>query len=127
MRSDVVSLHCPLTPESHEIVNSRRLALMKKTALLINTGRGPLVKADDLATALREGVIAGAGLDVLPVEPPEPDNPLIAAKNCFITPHIAWATHASRSRLMGIVVDNVRAFLQGEFRNVVNGITGPRS
>ena len=118
--SDVVSLHCPLTPESLEIVNAGRLALMKSTAFLINTGRGPLVNEHDLAKALNYGKIAGAGLDVLSAEPPKADNPLLDAKNCFITPHIAWATLAARKRLMDVVVDNVRSFLRGEPGNVVN-------
>ena len=120
--SDVVSLHCPLTTESQGMVDAERLSLMKKTAFLINTGRGPLVNDTDLAAALNSGRIAGAGLDVLPVEPPPADNPLLDADNCFITPHIAWATQASRSRLMDIVVDNVRAFLKGKYLNVVNGL-----
>jgi len=121
-KSDVISLHCPLTLESQGLVNAERLALMKKTAFLINTGRGPLVNEFDLAEALNTDIIAGAGLDVLSVEPPSSDNPLLKAKNCFITPHIAWATLASRKRLMDAVVDNVRAFLKGEYRNVVNSI-----
>lgn len=121
-KSDVVSLHCPLTPESQGLVNAERLALMKRMAFLINTGRGPLVNEFDLAEALNTGKIAGAGLDVLSVEPPTSDNPLFKAKNCFITPHIAWATLAARKRLMYVVVDNVRAFLRGEYRNVVNSV-----
>ena len=121
-RSDVVSLHCPLTAETQGIINDGNLALMKQTAFLINTGRGPLVNEYDLAEALNSGRIAGAGLDVLTTEPPAADNPLITAKNCFITPHIAWATLAARTRLMKIVVDNVRAFIRGEPVNVVNSI-----
>ncbi|HUX15395.1 MAG TPA: NAD(P)-dependent oxidoreductase, partial [Phycisphaerae bacterium] len=120
-RSDVVSLHCPLTPETEGLVNAGRLALMKPTALLINTSRGPVVNERDLADALNTGRIAGAGLDVLSTEPPKADNPLLAAKNCFITPHIAWATRAARERLMKTVVANVRAFLAGRPQNVVNG------
>ncbi|HET6441381.1 MAG TPA: D-2-hydroxyacid dehydrogenase [Phycisphaerae bacterium] len=120
-RSDVVSLHCPLTPETEGLVNAGRLALMKPTALLINTSRGPVVNERDLAEALSAGRIAGAGLDVLSTEPPKADNPLLAAKNCFITPHIAWATRAARERLMKTVVANVRAFLAGRPQNVVNG------
>jgi glycerate dehydrogenase len=120
--SDVVSLHCPLTPESERIVNTDRLALMKPTAYLINTGRGPLVNEYDLADALNSGKIAGAAMDVLTVEPPPADNPLLSAKNCIITPHIAWATRAARSRLMDIVVDNVRAFLAGNPKNVVKRV-----
>lgn len=121
-KSDVVSLHCPLTEESGEIVNTKTLALMKETAYLINTGRGPLVNDRDLADALDAGRIAGAGLDVLTTEPPEPDNPLLCAKNCFITPHIAWASRAARSRLMNTVAENVRAFIEGGPVNVVNGV-----
>ena len=119
--SDVVSLHCPLTPETEGLVNAGRLALMKPTAFLINTSRGPVVNERDLAEALHTGRIAGAGLDVLSTEPPKADNPLLAAKNCFITPHIAWATRAARERLMKAVVENVRAFLAGRSQNVVNG------
>jgi len=118
--SDVVSLHCPLTAENHGLVNRARLALMKPTAFLINTSRGPLVDEPALADALNAGRIAGAGLDVLCVEPPRADNPLLTAKNCFITPHIAWATRAARARLLDTVVANVRAFLAGEPQNVVN-------
>ena len=118
--SDVVSLHCPLTPETHEIINAGHLALMKRSAFLINTSRGPLINDNDLAEALNTEKIAGVGLDVLTVEPPGADNPLLNAKNCIITPHIAWATWAARKRLMDTVVDNVRAFLRGESRNVVN-------
>lgn len=112
-QSDVVSLHCPLTADNKGLVNSTRLSLMKSSAFLINTSRGPLVNETDLAAALNTGQIAGAGLDVLAVEPPRPDNPLLTAKNCLITPHIAWATAAARRRLMDIAVDNLRAFLAG--------------
>jgi len=118
--SDVVSLHCPLTPETAGLVNADRLALMKRSAFLINTGRGPLVDEGALASALNWGRIAGAGLDVLSAEPPRADNPLLAAKNCFITPHVAWASGAARARLLKAVVENVRAFLAGNPRNVVN-------
>lgn len=118
--SDVVSLHCPLTPATERIVNAQRLALMKPTALLINTSRGPLIDEAALAAALNEGRIGGAGLDVLAVEPPAADHPLYTAKNCAITPHIAWATGAARRRLLDTVVDNVRAFLQGRPEHVVN-------
>lgn len=118
--SDVLSLHCPLTGETRHIVNAGRLALMKPTAFLINTSRGPLIDESALLAALNSGRIAGAGLDVLAVEPPAADHPLYAAKNCFITPHIAWATGASRQRLLDQVVENVRAFLNGRPQNVVN-------
>jgi len=119
--SDVVSLHCPLTIATKGLVNRERLALMKPTAYLINTSRGPLVDDQALAEALNRGTLAGAGLDVLSVEPPPPDNPLLTAKNCFITPHIAWATTAARRRLMQEAVENVKAFRNGRPRNVVNG------
>ena len=118
--SDVISLHCPLTPETKHLVNAKRLGWMKPTAFLLNTSRGPLIDEPALAQALNEGRIAGAGLDVLSVEPPVTDNPLFTAKNCFITPHIAWATRAARSRLMDAAVDNVRAFLSGKPKNVVS-------
>lgn len=119
--SDVVSLHCPLTPETKQIVNAERLASMKRAAFLINTSRGPLVDETALAWALNEGKIAGAAVDVLSVEPPPSSNPLLTAKNCLITPHLAWATRAARTRLMQIAVANVAAFLAGTARNVVNG------
>jgi len=119
-RSDVVSLHCPLTPQTKNIVNKQRLALMKKTAFLINISRGPLVDEQALAQALNNEEIAGAGLDVLSSEPPEKDNPLLKARNCFITPHIAWATRSARERLLKVVVDNVAAFLAGKPQNLVN-------
>jgi glycerate dehydrogenase len=118
--ADVISLHCPLTPKTQGLVNAERLAQMKPTALLINTGRGPLVVESDLAAALNAGRIAGAGLDVLSAEPPSADNPLLAAKNCVITPHLAWATREARARLIAIATENVRAFLAGTPRNVVN-------
>jgi glycerate dehydrogenase len=120
-RSDVVSLHCPLTPQTRHLVNAARLELMKPTAFLLNTSRGPLVDEAALAAALRSGRIAGAALDVLAVEPPPADNPLLEAPNCLITPHIAWATHAARSRLLQTAIGNVRAFLAGQPQNVVNG------
>lgn len=119
-RADVVSLHCPLTPETQGLVNAARLAMMKSTAFLINTGRGPLVIEQDLADALRNAVIAGAAADVLSTEPPAEDNPLLTAPHCLITPHLAWAAKASRQRLMDAVVENVRAFLAGKPVNVVN-------
>ena len=118
--SDVVSLHCPLTPETKNLVNAERLARMKPTAFLINTSRGPLIDEAALADALNNGRIAGAGLDVLSVEPPKADNPLLTAKNCLITPHNAWATRAARARLMDVAISNVRAFIGGQPQNVVN-------
>ena len=119
--SDIVTLHCPLTDQTEAIVNTERLALMKPTAFLINTSRGPLVDQRALADALNDGRIAGAGLDVLCIEPPADDNPLPAAKNCYITPHIAWATREARARLMAAAIENVQAFLSGAPRNVVSG------
>lgn len=118
--SDVVSLNCPLFPETRGMMDARALALMKPTAVLINAARGPLVVDRDLADALNAGRIAGAGLDVLSEEPPSPDNPLLTAKNCRITPHIAWATREARSRLMHTAVGNLQAFLDGASQNVVN-------
>jgi len=122
--SDVVSLHCPLTEENRGLVNERRLSLMKPGAFLINTSRGPLVDERALAEALNSGRIAGAGLDVLGNEPPDADNPLLGAKNCYITPHIAWATRAARERLLQTTVENVAAFLNGKPQNMVNDVTG---
>ena len=119
-RSDVLTLHCPLTERTRAIVDESRLRLMKRTAFLINTSRGPVIDEPALARALNEGWIAGAGLDVLSAEPPPADHPLLAAKNCTITPHIAWATRAARERLMSEVVENLRAFQRGKPRNVVN-------
>ena len=119
-QSDVVSLHCPLTPETREVVNAARLALMKPTAFLLNTSRGPLVEEAALASALNSGRLAGAALDVLAVEPPPEANPVLTAKNCLITPHIAWATRAARARLMDVSIANVRAYLAGKPQHVVN-------
>lgn len=116
---DVVSLHCPLTPSTKEMVNAKRLNAMKPNAILINTGRGPLVHEQDLADALNEGRIAAAGLDVLSVEPAAEENPLLSARNCFITPHIAWATKEARIRLMNIAVHNLRSYQEGK---VVNNV-----
>lgn len=118
-RADVVSLHCPLTDQTRGLVDAARLATMKPSAYLINTGRGPLVDEAALAAALRAGTIAGAGLDVLVQEPPPADNPLLAAPNCIITPHLAWATRAARQRLLDVAIDNVRAFMEGKPQNQV--------
>lgn len=118
--ADVVTLHCPLTPVTKEIVNRRRLSMMKTSAFLINTGRGPLIDEQALARALADGQIAGAGLDVLSHEPPPVDHPLLTAPNCFITPHYAWATRSARERLLHEVIENVAAYLAGDPRNVVN-------
>lgn len=118
--SDVVSLHCPLTPDTEGLVNRERLGLMKPSAYFINTSRGGLVDEDALADVLNAGRLAGAGLDVVQVEPPVGDNPLFRAKNCFVTPHVAWATHTARSRLLDTTIDNVAAFLSGHPQNVVS-------
>lgn len=121
-QSDAVSLHCPLTETNRAFVNAGLLKQMKPTTFLINTSRGQLINEPDLADALNNGVIAGAGLDVLSVEPPDPKNPLLSAKNCYITPHISWASGAARRRLMEMVYQNVRAFIEGKAINVVNGV-----
>ncbi|HLK63608.1 MAG TPA: D-2-hydroxyacid dehydrogenase [Bryobacteraceae bacterium] len=117
--SDVLSLHSPLFPETRGMINATSLARMKPTAFLINTSRGPLVIEQDLADALNAGRLAGAGLDVLSVEPPTEHNPLLSARNCLVTPHIAWATREARSRLMDLAVGNITAFLAGQPQNVV--------
>lgn len=118
--SDIVSLHCPLTPETRGLVNAERIAQMKSTAILINTSRGPVVDERALADALNAGRLYAAGVDVLSSEPPKADNPLLTAKNCYITPHIAWATKEARERLMAITTENVRAFLIG---HPINDVT----
>ncbi|MDD3183085.1 MAG: D-2-hydroxyacid dehydrogenase [Alphaproteobacteria bacterium] len=118
-RSDVLSLHCPLTATTKDLVNKTTLSLMKPTAFLINTSRGPLIDEQALADTLNAGHIAGAALDVLSVEPPTSSNPLFTAKNCLITPHIAWASRASRQRLFDTVVENIQAFLDGKPINTV--------
>ena len=118
--SDVVSLHCPLTPETKHLINAERLRLMRSTSYLLNTSRGPLIVEQDLADGLHSGRIAGTGLDVLAVEPPVNGSPLFTAPNCFITPHQAWATRAARQRLMEMAVRNLRAFVEGRAENVVS-------
>jgi glycerate dehydrogenase len=118
--SDVISLHCPLTPDNAKMVNTAFISKMKRTAFLINTARGGLVNEPELAEALNNERIAGAALDVLTREPPDADNPLIGAKNCLITPHIAWASRPARQRLMHITAENIRAFQQGRPQHVVN-------
>ena len=110
---DVISLHCPLTDTTRELVNAERLRSMKSTAILINTGRGPLVNEDDLAEALNKGQIYAAGLDVLSQEPPAADNPLLSARNCFITPHTAWATREARARLINNAIVNLKQYIAG--------------
>lgn len=112
--ADVISLHCPLNASTRGLIGKESLAKMKKTAILVNTGRGPLVNEAELAEALNRGDIAAFGADVLSKEPPTADNPLLSARNCFITPHIGWATLEARSRLMDIAVENIRQFVAGE-------------
>lgn len=118
--SDFVSINCPLTDENKGFINKAAIAKMKPSAFLINTGRGPLINEQDLAEALNAGQIVGAGLDVLSVEPAAANNPLPTAKNCFITPHIAWATFEARQRLIQIAGSNLKAFVEGKPINVVN-------
>ena len=118
--SDILSLHCPLNRSTREIINSASIAKMKKGALLINTGRGPLVNEADVAEALRNGHLGGYGADVMCQEPPAEDNPLFTAPNAYTTPHVAWATFEARCRLMDIAVGNVKAFIEGKPVNVVN-------
>ena len=118
-QSDVVSLHCPAAPDTLGFVNEELLSRMKTTAFLLNTSRGSLLNEQDVANALNAGQLAGAGLDVLATEPPKPDNPLLTARNCLITPHIAWASYEARQRLLNAVAENVQAFLSGNPQNVV--------
>lgn len=122
-QADFVSLHCPLTESNRQMVNTELLKKMKPSAYLVNTARGGLIHEQDLAKALREKQIAGAAVDVLSSEPPAADNPLLNAPNCVITPHIAWATKEARERLLFESAENIKAFLNGELRNVVNGVT----
>ncbi|MEO8853041.1 MAG: NAD(P)-dependent oxidoreductase, partial [Ginsengibacter sp.] len=117
--ADIISLHCPLNEHNKQFVNRELLSTMKSISFLINTSRGGLINEKDLSEVLNEGVIAAAALDVLSTEPPSPNNPLLRAKNCLINPHVAWATFESRSRLMDILVNNVKAFLEGNPQNVV--------
>ena len=117
---DIVSLHCPLTPDTHHLVNAERIDSMKQDAIVINTGRGPLEDDAAMAEALNTNKIAAFGADVLTTEPASEDNPLLTAKNCFLTPHIAWATREARQRLINICTENVRAYLDGEPVNQVN-------
>jgi len=118
--SDFISLHCPLTKDTNGLVNAEFLSKMKENAFLVNTSRGPVVDEQALADALNEDRIAGVGVDVLSTEPPKAENPLLTAKNCYITPHIAWAPLETRQRLMDIFVENIRAFINGSPINVVN-------
>ncbi len=118
--SDVLSLHCPLTDTSRHIINGKSLAKMRKGAILINTGRGPLVDEEAVAKALHDGHLGAYGADVMSVEPPSADNPLFAEPNAFLTPHIAWATVEARTRLFEIAAENIRTFIDGNPQNVVN-------
>ena len=119
--ADVVSLHCPLTDKTRQIIDKNAIEKMKQGALLLNTSRGPLLQDEAVADALNEGKLGGAAMDVLTEEPPKADNPLLSAKNCIITPHVAWATKEARGRLMDIASANVKAFLEGKPQNVVSG------
>jgi len=121
-RADVVTLHCPLTEDTAQLIDARRLASMKRHALLVNTARGGLIDEHALRAALDRGHLGGVALDVLSVEPPPADHPLLSAPRCLVTPHIAWATRASRERLLGEAIANVRAFSAGERRNVVSRV-----
>jgi glycerate dehydrogenase len=118
--SDFISLHCPLTPENKEFVHKDLIGTMKPTSYLINTARGQLINEQDLADALNKNIIAGAGLDVLSVEPPPSSNPLLRAANCLITPHTAWISKEARVRIMAITAQNIKAFLEGR---VINGVS----
>lgn len=118
--SDVVSLHCPLTPETRGLVGEHLLSLMKPTAYLINTSRGAVIEETALAAALNQGILAGAAIDVLTQEPPAADHPLLKAKNCLITPHVAWATREARARLIKMVAENLQRFQEGQPQNVVS-------
>jgi glycerate dehydrogenase len=117
--ADFISLHCPLTPATTKMINAESLAMMRPTAFLVNTSRGGVIDEDALAAALHAGRLGGAGLDVLSQEPPAPECPLLAAPNCLITPHYAWATHEARERLYHVALDNVRAFLAGKPQNTL--------
>ena len=117
--SDVVSLHCPLTPDTRHLINRETIQIMKPSAILINTGRGPLVNDQDVADALNDGRLRAYCADVLSEEPPRADNPLLQCENAFITPHIAWATKEARTRLIAVAIDNVKSFVEGMPKNVV--------
>ena len=119
-QADVISLHCPLRPSTRGMINAERISQMRPSAFLINTARGALIVEEDLANALRSGRLAGAAVDVLTAEPPSSSNPLVAAPNCIITPHIAWATTEARARLLGTAVANLGAWLNGSRQNAVN-------
>lgn len=119
-QSDIVTCHCPLTPETEGLINKENISKMKKSAIFINTSRGPVVDEQALADALNNNELQAAGLDVLKIEPARRDNPLLTAKNCYITPHIAWAAKETRARLLKILEDNIVAYLDGKPQNVVN-------
>lgn len=119
-QADIVTLHCPLTDDTRNMVDKRRLELMQPTSIIINTSRGPLINEADLAEALKNKTIYAAGIDVMSQEPPKADNPLLGVENCYITPHIAWASFAARTRLMKILINNVKAFMEGKPENQVN-------
>lgn len=119
-KADVLSLHCPLTPTTRELINQKSLAQMRSSAILINTGRGPLVDEKAVADALHEGRLRAYCADVVSTEPPAADNPLLTAPRCYLTPHIAWATHEARQRLIAIALNNLKAFEEGNPINVVN-------
>lgn len=121
-RSDVISLHCPLFPDTREMINKDSIAKMKDGVIIINASRGALTNEQDLADALNEGKVYAAGLDVMTTEPVNGDNPLLTAKNCIITPHIAWAPKEARQRIMDMAIENCRSFLEGRPDNVVNGV-----
>ncbi|WP_349948359.1 D-2-hydroxyacid dehydrogenase [Lacrimispora sp. BS-2] len=118
--SDVISLHCPLLPETQGMINKETIAKMKDHVMILNSSRGPLIVEEDIMEALNSGKVGGAAVDVVSVEPMKADNPLLKAKNCIITPHIAWAPKETRQRLMDIAVDNLKSYVKGQPRNVVN-------
>lgn len=120
-QSDVISLHCPLTKETEGLINRDTIGKMKDGVILLNNSRGPLVVEEDLAEALKTGKVYAAGVDVVSTEPIRGDNPLLAAPNCFITPHISWAPRETRQRLMDIAVQNLKSYLEGWPENVVKG------
>jgi glycerate dehydrogenase len=119
-KADVISLHCPLSDNNSGMINQVSIGKMKPGVLILNTSRGPLINEAELAEALKSGRVAGAAVDVLSSEPPVPDNPLLSAQNCIVTPHIAWATREARTRLINVAADNLAAFLKGKPQNVVN-------
>lgn len=119
-KSDFITIHCPLTPQTENMFNKEKFALMKRSAMLINSARGPIINEKDLADALDNDLIACAALDVLSAEPMRANNPLLYAKNCYITPHIAWAPLETRKRLLSIAIDNLRSYLNNQPKNVVN-------